>query len=282
MDASEISKRRAVAEEAARAGGAVHHRYRGQQVSRDVKGDRTDYATKVDYESQAAARDVILHYFPGEAVVGEEDAPASAAELSQQMQTGVWLIDPLDGTLEFVHNGPLYSCVVSYVVEGAPVTGVCYFEAHDEMFSAAVGQGATYNGEPMHTNGTTDLADAVIATVYRGTEVARAQTFTGRLSTLLPRVEGARITGSPSAGACGVAAGWHDVYAYLSFTGLETVRADGKPRGQPWETAAFIVIVSEAGGAMAALGGGPPDLLGINIYASSEDLLRAFEAMLPA
>ena len=72
-----------MAEEAARAGGAVHHRYRGQQVARDVKGDRTDYATKVDYESQAAARDVILRHFPGETVVGEEDAPRTAAELSQ-------------------------------------------------------------------------------------------------------------------------------------------------------------------------------------------------------
>ena len=97
---------------------------------------------------------------------------------------------------------------------------------------------------------------------------------------LLPQIEGVRITGSPSAGACGVAAGWHDVYAYLSFTGPETVRADGKPRGQPWETAAFMVIVSEAGGAVCAIDGGPPDLLGINSYASSEELLRDFQALL--
>jgi myo-inositol-1(or 4)-monophosphatase len=258
----------------------VHHRYRGRQVARDVKGDRTDYATKVDYEAQAAARDVILRHFPSETVVGEEDAPSSAAELAEQMRAGLWLIDPLDGTLEFVHNGPLYSCVVSFVADGAPVAAACYFEAHDEMFSAAAGQGATYNGAPMRTSGTQQPEDAVIATVYRGTEVARAQLFTGRLATLLPRLEGARITGSPSAGACGVAAGWHDVYAYLSATGPETVRADGRPRGQPWETAAFVVIVAEAGGAIAAYGGGPPDLLGINLYAASEELLHAFEALL--
>jgi myo-inositol-1(or 4)-monophosphatase len=280
MDANELARRRAVAEEAAQAGGAVHHRYRRQTVARDVKGDRTDYATKVDYESQAAARDVILRHFPGERVVGEEDAPASAAELVQQMRDGVWLIDPLDGTLEFVHNGPLYSCVVSYVVDGAPVVGVCYFEAHDEMFSAAAGQGATYNGAPMHTTGTSKLEDAIVATVYRGTEVARAQLFTGQLTTLLPTVEGARITGSPSAGACGVAAGWHDIYAYLSEVRAETVRPDGKPRGQPWETAAFMVLVTEAGGAMTALGGGPADLLGINFYAASDALLSEFQALL--
>jgi myo-inositol-1(or 4)-monophosphatase len=280
MDADEIARRRAVAEEAAQAGGAVHHNYRRQTVARDVKGDRTDYATKVDYESQAAARDVILRHFPGETVVGEEDAPATAADLVQQMRVGVWLIDPLDGTLEFVHNGPLYSCVVSYVVDGAPVVGVCYFEAHDEMFSAAVGQGATYNGAPINTSGTTSLESAVIATVYRGTEVARAQTFTGRLATLLPHIEGVRITGSPSAGACGVAAGWHDVYAYLSSTGTAPGRADGKPSGQPWETAAFMVLVGEAGGALSSLSGGPADLLGINFYAASEALLRDFHALL--
>jgi myo-inositol-1(or 4)-monophosphatase len=279
-DANEIARRRAVAEEAARVGGAVHHRYRRQTVARDVKGDRTDYATKVDYESQSAARDVILRHFPGETVVGEEDAPAAAADLMRQMRDGVWLIDPLDGTLEFVHNGPLYSCVVSYVVDGAPVAGVCYFEAHDEMFSAAIGQGATYNGAPMRTTGTTQLEDAIVATVYRGTEVARAQTFTGRLATLLPRIEGIRITGSPSAGACGVAAGWHDVYAFLHTTNAETVALDGKPRGQPWETAAFMVLVGEAGGAMSSLGGGPADLLGVNFYAASEALLLDFHALL--
>ena len=106
------------------------------------------------------------------------------------------------------------------------MAGACYFEAHDEMFSAATGQGASYNGAPMQTNGTTRVEDAVLATVYRGTDLVRAQTFTSRLNTLLPRMEGARITGSPSAGACGVAAGWHDVYAYLSATGNEKAAAN--------------------------------------------------------
>jgi myo-inositol-1(or 4)-monophosphatase len=269
-----------VAEAAARAGGAVHQRYRGQTMARDVKGDRTDYATQVDYDSQAAARDVILQGFPGETVVGEEDAPATAAELSQLMQTGVWLIDPLDGTLEFVHNGAQYSCVVSYVAGGEPIAGVCYFALHDEMYSAAKGLGASYNGAPLRTSGERDLAGAVVSTVYRGTEVARAQLFTGRLAALLPRIEAIRIAGSPSAGACGVAGGWHDVYAYMSSSDTAPVRPDGKPRGQPWETVAFIVLVREAGGAIAAVDGGPPDLLGINTYAASEALLRAFQALL--
>jgi fructose-1,6-bisphosphatase/inositol monophosphatase family enzyme len=116
--------------------------------------------------------------------------------------------------------------------------------------------------------------------VYRGTEVARAQLFTGRLATLLPQIEAIRIAGSPSAGACGVAAGWHDVYAYMStrITGPQPM--DAKPRGQPWETAAFMVLVREAGGDVASVDAGPPDLLGINTYAASEELLQAFLATL--
>jgi myo-inositol-1(or 4)-monophosphatase len=277
MDAAETARRRGVAEEAARAGGAVHQRYRGREVARDVKGDRTDYATEVDYESQAAARDVILRHFPGEPVVGEEDAPATAAELAALAESGVWLIDPLDGTLEFVHGGAQYSCVVSYVAGGEPVAGACYFALHDEMYSAAAGQGATRNGAPMRTSGESALTGAVVSTVYRGTEIARARLFTGRLATLLPRIEAIRIAGAPSAGACGVAAGWHDVYAYLSSADTGPSRPDAKPRGQLWETAAFIVLVREAGGAVADFSGGPPDLLGINTYAASEELLAAFQ-----
>jgi myo-inositol-1(or 4)-monophosphatase len=280
LNATEIDRRRAVAEEAARAGGAVHQHYRGRKVARDVKGDRTDYATQVDYESQAAARDVIQRYFPGEPVVGEEDAPATATELSALTQSGVWLIDPLDGTLEFVHGGGQYSCVVSYVAGGAPLAGVCYFALHDEMYSAGAGRGATYNGVPMRTSGETDLAGAVVSTVYRGSEPVRAARFTGRLNRLLPQVEGMRIAGSPSAGACGVAAGWHDVYAYLTSTDSGPVRADGRPRGQPWETAAFMVLVGEAGGAIASVDGGPPELLGINTYAATENLLTGFQQTL--
>ena len=253
----------------------MHARYRGQQVDRDVKGDRTDYATKVDYEAQAAARDVIRRHFPGEAVVGEEDH-ATRDEVADLVQRGGWLIDPLDGTLEYLHNGPIYSCVVSYVVDAEPVAAACYFGAHDEMYSAAAGQGATLNGGPLRTSGVTKLEDAVVATVYRGTEVERARLFTGRLATLLPHIDAIRITGSPSGGACGVAAGYHDVYAYLSLQS-----PDGRI-GQPWETAAFMLIVREAGGAVASLLGGPPDLLGWNNYAASEELLQAFARVLEA
>jgi myo-inositol-1(or 4)-monophosphatase len=276
----DLELRRRVAEEAARAGGAVHRKYRGQDLARTIHdGERADYATQVDFEAQEAVRETVSRYFAHERVIGEEDE--SYDDIAEQMERGCWFTDPLDGTQDFVHGAPGYSCIVSYVEHGAPLACAAYFDAWGEMFSAADALGASLNGTPIRVSGQQELAGAVFTTAYRGSEVAKAQGFAERFVKLVPHVEGFRMPGAPSVMACGVAAGRYDVYVFLS------VQQDAPhPRpfsGQPWETAAFILLVREAGGAVEPLfGDGDFDVLGHNIYAASPQLIEQFRGVMEA
>jgi myo-inositol-1(or 4)-monophosphatase len=274
----DLELRRRVAEEAARAAGAIHRKYRGRSLERTIHDNEpADYATQVDIEAQEAVRDVVRRYFPHERVVGEEDE--SYDDLPQLIETGCWFTDPLDGTQEFVHNGTAFSCVVSYVEHGDPQACALHFEALGETFTAADGLGATLNGERIAVSSQKDLAGALFSTAYRGTDPAKADAFALRFARLVPHVEGFRMPGAPSVMACGVAAGRYDMYVYLS------ARIDppaSRPfAGQPWETAAFILLVREAGGAVVSLKRDAPfDLLGHNVYAASPELIDQFFAVM--
>jgi myo-inositol-1(or 4)-monophosphatase len=270
----DLDRRRRVAEEAARAAGAVHLRYRGAALDRDVHaGDRADYSTQADLEAQQTVRDVIQRHFPGERVVGEEDE-VGWDRLPALMQAGCWLTDPLDGTLEFVHGNPNFSCVVSCVQDGESQVGAVYFAVFDEMFSAAKGRGATLNGAPIHVSGVTRLDQALFATPHRSTTPERIAHFTERMARLLPHVEAFRMLGAPSVMAAYVAAGRLDITSFLS---PRQEPVPGRPfQGQPWETAAFVLLVQEAGGAVRPFAGGSPDLLNYNAYAASPQLLDQY------
>jgi fructose-1,6-bisphosphatase/inositol monophosphatase family enzyme len=135
--------------------------------------------------------------------------------------------------------------------------------------------GASLNGAAIHVSGATRLDSAICSTAYRGSDPRRAEAFAGRIAKLLPHIESLRLPGAPGVMACAVAAGRYDLFA--SFGQLLEGSPHGRPfAGQPWETAAFIVLVREAGGAVAALDGGPPDLLGYNTYAASRELIDAY------
>lgn len=273
----DLELRRRVAEEAARAAAEVHFRYRGHQLDRTVhEGDRSDYATRVDFEAQAAVSATVQKHFPHERVIGEEDE--SFDGLEQLMDAGCWFTDPLDGTLEYVHDSPAYSCIVSYVEAGTPQACAVYFPAWGEMYSAAAGMGATLNAALIRVSGEQRLSAALFGTAYRGTQPERAEAFARRFAKLAPHIEGFRLPGPPSVMACAVAAGRYDLYAMI---GLRVGPHPSRPfSGQPWETCAFILLVREAGGSVASAAGGDAEPLGRNVYAASQSLLdQYFEVM---
>jgi fructose-1,6-bisphosphatase/inositol monophosphatase family enzyme len=277
--AGDLELRRRVAEEAARAAGAVHLRYLGQALERDIhNGNRADYTTVADLEAQDAVKQTIARYFPGETIVGEEDIEARA-RIGELLESGCWLTDPLDGTQDFAHTNTGFSCVVGYVRSGEPQAGAVYFPVLDELFSAAVGLGATLNGASVRVSGVTELERALYATPQSNASSAeRVERFAQRITRLLPHVEGLRMPGSSSIMVCGVAAGRYDLMSILS---PRLGPASDRPyAGQPWETAAYVVLVREAGGAVGSIAGGPPDLLGYNTYAASQRLLDQYTALM--
>jgi len=279
MDAAEIRLRRQVAVEAGRAAAEVHMRYRGQDLQRDVHGgDHSDYATRVDTESQDAVKAAVARHFPNEPVIGEEDT-ALYDRVHELVQSGCWFTDPLDGTADFVHGHPGFSAVVSYVQGGEPLACAVYFPALGELFSAAAGQGATLNDRPCHVSRVSDLSGAVLATAFRSTVPERIANLTRRIARVAPHIEALRLPGAPSVMAASVACGRYDVFTMMGQA-LEAPPAGRPFFGQPWETGAFIVLVLEAGGAVAGLKGGPPDLLGYNVFAANQRLIDQLAAVM--
>ena len=276
--AAELQLRREVAVEAAQAAAEVHQRYRGQNLDRDLHDDPVDYATRVDFEAQDAVKAVVARRFPGENVIGEEDHDRYD-EVAALVQSGCWFTDPLDGTADYVHGSPHFSAIVSYVEAGEPLACAVYFRALGELFSAARGQGALLNGEPIHVSGMKRLSGAILATTFRGSDPVRIRGFTQRVEKVLPHIEALRLPGAPGVMACAVACGRYDVFTMMGQA-LEAPPAGRPFFGQPWETAAFVVLVQEAGGAVAALRGGPPDVLGYNVFAASQPLIDELAAVM--
>jgi myo-inositol-1(or 4)-monophosphatase len=269
---NDLHLRRRVAEEAACNAGAVQLRYRGGRLRRNVHNSNpADYTTEVDLAAQEIVKQTIWQYFPGERVIGEEDLQLRRS-LPNLLQSSCWLTDPLDGTQEFAHGNPGFSCVVGYVINSRPLVGAVYFPAWEELFSAVAGLGATLNGAVISVSPVQKLEHALLAVPQSNSSTAeRVAKFVEQISKVLPHVEGLRIPGARSYMACGVAAGRYDIASTFDL-GRER-SPDGPFRCQPWETAAFAVLVQEAGGAIRGRGGGPPDLLDYNVYGACESLL---------
>jgi len=273
------SKRRAVAEEAARAAGAVHMRYYGTGIDRVTKAWRRDFVTKADLEAQAAVKDVIAAHFPHDLVIGEEDEDAFN-RIAASIETGCWVTDPLDGTAEFLHTGAFFSSVVSYVERNFPLAAAVHAPFTDELYSAARGLGATLNGAPIRTSGADALEDAMFVASYTAPTPERAAWFARWMERVMPAVGGWRMFGSSALCAMTVAAGRADIYspAPEPMTAQPLLGQPQKP--QPWETPAYVLIVEEAGGAVANIHGNAPELLGFNIYSASRALLDEYLALL--
>jgi histidinol phosphatase-like enzyme (inositol monophosphatase family) len=197
------------------------HYQTGVAVQRKI--DRS-IVTEADRNAEQLLRRLIAERFPDHAIVGEEfggdDTPA----------THRWIIDPIDGTNTFVRGVPFYGVLIALEIGGEPVVGVSYFPALDEMIAAGKGLGCFWNGRRARVSHVTSLSDACIAyTDTRGVrERLGADWETLQQHTALQR-------------------GWGDCYGHcLVATGRVDVMLD--PRMNPWDCAALIPILQEAGG----------------------------------
>jgi myo-inositol-1(or 4)-monophosphatase len=279
VDEADLARRRAVAEEAARAAGAVHMRYYGRSIERRTKAWRRDFVTKADLEAQDAVKRVIAAHFPDEVCLGEEDDDARA-RIAAHLDGGVWVTDPLDGTAEFLHTGTSFASVVSYVKGRTPLAAAIYAPFTDELYSGAKGHGASLNGKPLGTSGATVLQDAMFVSSYTAATAERAGWFARWLEQIMPNVGGWRMYGSSAVCAMQIAAGRADLFAPPMEPDPPDPRLGPPHNPQPWESPAYILIVEEAGGAVADIHGGPPDPLGFNIYAASRELLESYLTLL--
>jgi myo-inositol-1(or 4)-monophosphatase len=227
------------AREAARRGAAVLEAWRSRFQVRE-KG-RADLVTEADLASQQAVREFLAGRYPGHGFLGEEDA-AHARPGPDAPPT--WIVDPLDGTTNYVHDCPFYCVSIGLQVAGELVVGVVYDPARQEMFAAAKGQGAWLNDRRLSVSKAERLEEALLATGFppdlRGQE--RALDW-WRYFAL--RAQSLRRTGSTALNLAYLAAGRFD--GYWAFD------------NHVWDVAGGFVLIREAGGVVSAVDGGPCD-----------------------
>lgn len=227
---------------------------RSMDLAADTKSSHTDLVTEFDRWSEETIIDAIAAARPDDAIVGEEGTAKPGA-------SGVrWLIDPIDGTTNFVYDLPGCSVSVAAAVDGVPTVGVVHDLARDERFRATVGGGATRDREPIAVSARRDLATALVATGFSyDAERRRAQASV--LVRLLPTVRDIRRLGGAAVDLCSLACGRVDAY-YERGLG-------------PWDSAAGALIAAEAG---AMIDDRSPD--GGALVAAAPGIADAFAALL--
>jgi len=189
-----------------------------------------DFVTEVDHAAEAAIIDTLLGAYPGHGILAEESGTTRGARDSDY----VWIIDPLDGTTNFIHGLPTYAVSIGLAFRDQVQQAVVYDPARNDLFYASKGRGAFLNDKRLRVSKRTRMADALIGTGFpfrKGDDLAH---YLRILETVMKSCAGVRRPGAAALDLCYVAAGWYDAFFE---TGLS-----------PWDFAAGSLIVTEAGG----------------------------------
>lgn len=247
-----LSELRRTAEEGARLAGRILAERFSSQRTIEYKGSgSSDLVTDADKASEAALLAFLRQRYPEHAILAEESGAAPGTGLR-------WIVDPLDGTTNYAHHVPHFC--VSVGVEGPDgvLAGAIYNPMLDELFSAARGEGATLNGQPLRASATTNLRHALMCTGFPYDVHERPEGPVGLFTRFVLRVQGIRRTGSAALDLAYVAAGRFD--GFFEF-GLK-----------PWDVAAGSLLVKEAGGEMTRIDGAPFDVLEGDVLACAPAL----------
>lgn len=231
----------AVGEQAARAGGKILLDMQERITPRE-KNPR-DLVTEADVASQEAIRRILLGAFPEHDFVGEEED--ATANLANQSSSFRWIVDPLDGTTNYVHKLQTFAVSIGLEHDGELIAGVVFDPVLDDCYTAARGAGAHVNGNKLCVSDCTDLDRALLAASFSA-NVPRGSLEVTRFVEVLHRCRALRRMGSAALNLCYVAAGSLDGYWASSV--------------KCWDVAAGVLIVREAGGVVTDIGGGDFDL----------------------
>lgn len=241
------------AQEAARAGGQLLRDW-SEKFTFSEKGP-ADLVTEADVASQTAIHRLLHGRFPDHGFLGEEGL------LQHPGESGVrWIIDPLDGTSNYVHRFPYYAVSIGLEHRGNLLAGVIYDPTRDEMFAAGLGLGATLNGRPLRPSRFDRLDQAMlIASFPPG--VAPDGLPIRRFLNVLPHAQTVHRSGSSALNLAYIAAGRLDGYWSTSL--------------KAWDMAAGVLIVREAGGLVTRMDGGPLDINVPNLLCTNGTAIHA-------
>lgn len=220
-----------VAVRAARAGADIVQTGFFQVLDTEMKG-AVDPVTQIDRDAEEAIRAIITSHFPDDTILGEEGGGGD-------WRTGrIWIVDPLDGTVNFVHRLPQVAVSVALWDGGRPVVGVIVDVARNDEFVAVQGGGATLNGEEIHVSETAALDQSLVCTGFPYDRRQHAGAYLKVVEEVMLNSQGTRRLGAAALDLAWVAAGRYD--AYWEHGGAQGIK--------PWDVAAGMLLVTEAGG----------------------------------
>lgn len=247
------------ADEIAREAGALLHGYFERHIGFELKGE-FDLVTEADRASEKLVIERLQQHFPTHSIVAEESG-GHAGESAEYC----WYVDPLDGTTNFAHGFPMYNVTLALEKAGEVVCGVIFDPERDEMFACERGAGSRMNGEPIHVSRVAKIEDALVATGFPSRK--RHQNVNVHFYYQLAMItHGVRRAGAAALDLAYVACGRLD--AFWEF-GLN-----------PWDMAAGVLLVNEAGGKSSDMHGGPVRVRGPHLLTDNgrihDEMLEVF------
>lgn len=251
----------ALAERLAREAGALQRARYETELEIGTKSRPIDLVTEVDRACEALIVEGLRRARPGDDILAEEGGVHAAQGAAWR-----WIVDPLDGTVNFAHGYPCFCVSIGVERDGRRHVGVVYDPLRDELFEAVAGGGARRNGRPIRVSEAATVQRALLATGFAYDAHDSADDNLERLARAVKQAGGVRRDGSAAIDLCYVACGRFDGYWELKL--------------HPWDVAAGLLIVEEAGGRTSDLRGGPAPADGREILASNGRLHEALLALL--
>ncbi len=220
-----------VAIKAARLGGNIINR-----AALDIESVRisqkqiNDYVTEVDHQSEQAIIKTLLEFYPEHGIWAEE----SGREFGNKTSEFVWIIDPLDGTTNYIHGFPFYCVSIALAVQGRIEQAVVFDPTRNDLFTASKGRGAFMNDRRLRVGKRVALKDCLVSTGFPYRPGDQLQRYLTILGDVMPKVAGVRRPGAAALDMAYVAAGFADAFFESGLA--------------PWDTAAGSLLIQEAGG----------------------------------
>lgn len=227
-----------IATEAALAAGAVLQSYFGKLDAIVEKGRPGDLVTEADKASEAVILEILHRHLPNHSILAEESGLLGNSESEY-----LWAIDPLDGTTNYAHQYPFFCASIGLLIAGVPQVGVIYNPFHDELFRAAKGLGATRNRCPIQVSQTAELSKSLLVSGFAYDRRETSDNNYAEFCHLTHLTQGVRRSGSAALDVAHVACGRVDGYWERGIA--------------PWDVAAGVVLLEEAGGKVTAYDGSP-------------------------
>ena len=216
---------------------------------------RADIVTDIDVAAEKAVLEILTGAFPDFGILAEESQPVTGSSPYR------WVVDPLDGTRNYAHSIPHFCTIVALAEGDEVIVGVVYDPVREETFTAAKGQGAFLNGEPISVTATTDLSRSLLS-FDLGYVDEKAALAIDMLRSLWPGMYSVRMMGSAGLGVAYAASGRVDLFFHHSLS--------------PWDIAAGLRITQEAGGRVVDRQGNEAGLFTPSVICSSPALIQGF------